>query len=198
MFARPLLNDFLPPEIQRLSSDSYDRLHWQAKQRRGDAAWLVPMAIGFGAGVGWMFIASFMRTIVLAASKSSPMPLTGPLSNGASWVALNLVVAGLLTLAISVLVRHMMIMRSIRLLLNRAGCPYCDFSLYGLPISPTNSVVCPECGSEVFLHEHRIQREDVEPPKAFGGAGPRGAYRDFEGGDRSTERRDRRRQRKSA
>lgn len=188
-----ITSTFFHPAIARLSDEQYDALVEQAKRKRGDAAWVLPLGAGVAALVGWLgFSALLIRIVRQVAAPGGPLTqiVTDP-ATGASrvvtvwpgvpgtgqWWGGSVVVALLLALAAAALCRHALITRSVRSLVNRGGCPFCEFSLVGLKVDVDNAVVCPECGERVFLHEHRIKREDVELFRAPIGAGPRGAHR---------------------
>lgn len=76
------------------------------------------------------------------------------------WAVGNLLVGVLISVAVAVAVRWYLLVRSIKRLINRAGCPFCEFSLVGLRIEH-GWVRCPECGQRVYLHEHRLSEEDI-------------------------------------
>lgn len=162
---------FHPPELEKVSEEEYDRLVWQARYRRGDAIWVIPLLSGILAAAAWGGIA-WLLTLSFRAFAGGQL-----ISQGLGrWVGVNIIVACLFFIAGVMLTRWTMIVRSIRIMLNRAACPFCDFSLVGLTISD-GAVKCPECGQRVVLHEHRIHEADITIPRPFDAAGERGAYR---------------------
>lgn len=162
------------PDVDHYSDEQYERLIIQAKLRRGDAIWVLPLAAGILAALIWTGVAIGIDTVL---SKTASPALVGVASS--RWYLLNGVVMLTIFLAAYFGVRWIMIVRSIRNILNRAGCPFCEFSLVGLRIQ-FGKVTCPECGSAVFLHEHRLNPDDLIPETQrrtpFEGAGPSGAY----------------------
>lgn len=164
------------PEVEKYSDEQYERLIIQARIRRGDAIWVLPLAAGIVAAGAWTGASALMAMVL---SKSfSPAALASHIGNF-RWIGLNAAVMITLFLAAAVGLRWLMIVRSIRNILNRAGCPFCDFSLVGLKVEH-GRVKCPECGSDVFLHEHRLNADDLIPESQrhapLPGAGPLGAY----------------------
>lgn len=169
---RFLGNLFHPSELEKVSEEEYQRLVWQARYRRGDAIWVMPLGAGLAAagvwiGFAWLLTWGFR---VLAGGQMISAGLK-------QWWGVNIIVACLFFVAAAMLTRWSMILTSIRIMLNRAACPFCDFSLVGLPIA-NGAVKCPECGETVFLHEHRIHEADIELHRPVPGAGERGAYRE--------------------
>ena len=177
---RPRLTQFYRayPELDAYSDEECVRLVWQARVRRGDALWVLPGAAALMAFLAWMFVGATIFLIVFTVlSPQNTRPTPGGF-------LVPTVLVGVMVFAIVwTLMRRGMIVRSIRNILNRAGCPFCDFSLVGLPVRD-NRVVCPECGSTVRLFEHKITAEDLvgDTPGAIAqqrdrlGAGPMGAH----------------------
>ncbi len=132
------------------------------------------MLAGLAAAGIWA-VASWVLTFqILAAPRGGIAP-----ARLITWLLLTGVVAGTVFLAAFFGLRWTMIVRSIHNILNKAGCPFCDFSLVGLKIE-MGKVRCPECGGDVYLHEHRLNPDDLIPDShrnaPIPGAGPRGAY----------------------
>lgn len=172
---RFLSSIFSDPELDGYSDEELAKLTWQAKVRRADAIWVIPLAVGIVAGIAWL---------VAAAAITQGMNSTGTILTGIAfgrWAALNGVVALTIAGAAGALVRWRMLVTSIKRIVNKAGCPYCEFSLVGLPVK-SGWVQCPECGQRVYLFEHKLTPEDLVPESArFGagtGAGPMGAYKE--------------------
>lgn len=164
------------PEVDKYSDEQYERLIIQARIRRGDAIWVLPLGAGLLAAGMWMMVAIFLGKVVLTTAPGRLAPIA---MVNTRWLILNGVVMMVIFLAATIGVRWLLIVRSIRNILNRAGCPFCDFSLVGLKIEH-GRVKCPECGSSVFLHEHRLNADDLIPESQkqapLQGAGPLGAY----------------------
>lgn len=164
------------PDADKYSDEQYERLVIQARLRRGDAIWVLPLAAGILAAGAWIGVPVLLGYVLnqSLAGKVAPMNF-----GNYSWLALNGVVMVTLFLAASIGVRWMMIVRSIRNIVNKAGCPFCEFSLVGLSVT-MGKVKCPECGSDVFLHEHRLTVDDLIPESQknapLAGPGPMGAY----------------------
>ncbi len=172
---------FSVPELNKYSEKEYERLVWQAKLRRGDAIWVIPCGAGVLAAAAWIAIG-----VVFVVS----MKASGTAPTGAAlrvWGAANIFVAILIAVAVATAVRWMLLVRSIRRLINKAGCPFCEFSLVGLRVDH-GWVRCPECGERVFLLEHRLSPDDLlteqerNKPLPSLGAGELGAYRKRETG----------------
>lgn len=73
-----------------------------------------------------------------------------------------LVLLALVTIGVgALLLRDLLLRLAIRRILGRgAGCPGCDYSLAGLPVSPEHSVTCPECArvTDVRVHASHCAR----------------------------------------
>lgn len=164
---------FAVPELSKYSDEQFDRLVIQAKVRRGDAIWVMPLLAGIGAAVAWTGV-SLLLTWGLASVSNNPAA-SRTLNFGAMFVVVGVV----LFFAAAAAVRWAMIVRSIRNIVNKAGCPFCDFSLVGLKVE-YGKVKCPECGQDVFLHEERLTADDLmTDAQRYGplpGAGETGAY----------------------
>jgi hypothetical protein len=166
---------FQIPGLSNYSDAEYERLVAQAKLRRGDAIWVLPGLAGVLAAGAWIGIGIAMF-VAMQAAGSSP---TGLALRGLGLA--NILAAVLIGVAVAVAVRWVLLVRSIRRIVNRAGCPFCEFSLVGLRVQH-GWVQCPECGQRVYLHEHRLSEEDIltdeerHKPIAGLGAGPMGAY----------------------
>lgn len=161
------------PDLSKYSDEEYERLVWQAKARRGDALWVIPTGAGVLAAAVWVALAVLMQMGIMRMGPTVAAPSI------MKFGLINAVVALAIAFALGGLVRWIMIVRSIRRIVNKAGCPYCEFSLVGLPVK-LGWVRCPECGQRVYLHEHRLTEEDLIPEggwyRPIEGAGPRGAY----------------------
>jgi hypothetical protein len=161
------------PDLSKYSDEEYEKLVWQAKVRRGDAIWVVPLGVGLLAGGLWILAAVIMQLGIQRMGPTvGPPPMLG-------WGVINGIVALSIAVAAAGTTRWVLIVRSIRRLVNKAGCPYCEFSLVGLRVQ-SGWVRCPECGQRVALHEHRLTEDDLIPEggwyRPIDGAGPRGAY----------------------
>jgi hypothetical protein len=175
------------PELSNYSDEEYERLVGQAKLRRGDAIWVLPGLAGLLAGLAWVgvgigvMLAIKASSAAAAAAVSAAGGIPAPEPSMRGWAVGNLLVGVLIAVAVAVAVRWYLLVRSIKRLINRAGCPFCEFSLVGLRIEH-GWVRCPECWQRVSLHEHRLSEEDIltdeekrKPIKGLG-AGPMGAY----------------------
>lgn len=169
------------PELDGCTDAECERMVVRAHMRRGDAAWVLPLLVGAGAGVAVVWGAVILGTILATArSGGNPPTHNAEVTIWAVALTLGLGVLGVLY----VLVQRRMIIATLRDLANRAGCPYCEFSLVGLT-PKNNAVKCPECGELVVLHDHGIAREDLLGNTLGAraalrakkhGAGPLGAY----------------------
>lgn len=163
---------FRVPELDKYSDDEYDRLVIQAKLRRGDAIWVLPGLCGLCAAALWGVAAYMLGAAVMTSTGGTP-----PLGSLERWVRLTIVVGIGVFCAVFFSVRYLLVIRSIRHIVNKTGCPYCEFSLVGLTVEH-GAVKCPECGSRVVLADHRINPDDLWVRAAkFAGAGKRGAYK---------------------
>ena len=149
-----LSNLFQIPGLSSYSDAEYERLVGQAKLRRGDAIWILPGLAGVLVAGAWIGVG----VAIVVAMKSARTSPTG-MSLRVLGLA-NILVAILLGTAVAMLVRWVLLVRSIRRIVNRAGCPFCEFSLVGLRVNH-GWVQCPECGQRVYLFEHRMTPEDL-------------------------------------
>jgi ssDNA-binding Zn-finger/Zn-ribbon topoisomerase 1 len=147
--------DAAVPQLAAVSAERRQHLIEMAKIRRGEAIWLLPLA--FAAPAGFIMCAALLS---LTAATMGPAPAGGGFSLFSVAMALLL---GALPAFITVfaLVRRVMIIRSLRLMLNRTACPYCEFELRGLPLDG-ETVRCPECGERSTLHELRVSRTEMQ------------------------------------
>lgn len=107
------------------------------------AAMFVTMAVLLAAGIA----AVLMLSDRYKALDFSPGSLLTPTGLFFLLSCLLLISAGPLA---GYLVRDRLLRRRIAFVLRTRGvCPTCRYSLVGLPLSPRNSVLCPECGIEV-------------------------------------------------
>ncbi len=149
------------PEFDGYSDEQCRKLVLQARLRRGDAAWVIPLLAAIGLMGAWTIFGGGLLVLLAAmAGRSLPSPfvLVTPI--------LLFEVPGFIVGY--VWIRRIMLVRSIRRLIHRAVCPFCEFSLRGLPVK-INTVICPECGQRVKLTAHGIRREDldVDAPDPF-------------------------------
>ncbi|MFN7020571.1 MAG: hypothetical protein ACK4WH_04485 [Phycisphaerales bacterium] len=172
------------PEMSARSPQEQRKLIGQASRRRGDALWVVPMFWAVGVSAVWAGVSYGIVRIKMAID-ASRTPLGR--ADVPEAVVKMLVLAGLLAfVAAFILVRRRMVIVSLRFLVNKAGCPYCQFSLVGL--SPEKQggtgakplVRCPECGELVSIFDHGILPGDLlteqDKRRPFAGAGPAGAF----------------------
>ncbi len=159
------------PEFDGYSDEECRKLVLQARLRRGDAAWVIPLLAAMAMMGAWTVFGGGL--LVLAASMSGrPLP---PLASFLVPILLFEVPGFIVAY---VWIRRLMLVRSIRRLIHRAVCPFCEFSLVGLPVKVA-AVICPECGQKVRLYTHGIRPEDLEVngPDAFKVPPPVSAYR---------------------
>lgn len=168
------------PSFDRVSDERCETLVVQARVQRGDAAWIVPgaLAILIGAvvaGFGFLVTNLIMQvagggggggsaTVSAVAGGGVPAASGTAPGNALATVLqlMNLTVASAVMVVVFVAVQRTMLLRSMRRILNKAVCPYCDFSLTGL-IAEYGKVRCPECGQSIVLAEHRLTEEDLIP-----------------------------------
>jgi hypothetical protein len=167
---------FNVPELEKYSDDEYDKLMRKARLRRGDALWVIPAAVGIAGALVWVGVGVLltfgMKAINGIGLSGAPM---------ARWIALNVFVGLLVAFAIGAATHWWLLVRSIRRLINKAGCPYCEFSMVGLRVQK-GWVQCPECGQRVYIFDMNLREEDLmtdaerfaPPPEV--GAGEMGAY----------------------
>jgi hypothetical protein len=160
-------------DLRKYTEEEYEKLVWQAKARRGDALWVISGLVGLLAAAAWIGAAVLMQ---VGINKMGPTVMT---PSSIKLGLINAIVAMCVAVAAGMAVRWIMIVRSIRLIVNKAGCPYCEFSLVGLRVQ-NGWVRCPECGQRIYLHEHKLTEDDLIPEggwyRPIEGAGPRGAY----------------------
>jgi hypothetical protein len=182
------------PSLEKLSDKERRRLIWQATAKRGDAIWVVPLMVAVLATaawlvVGWRFMiivnkaiggpaAAPSPTAVAAAAFGGPAPAGTTLPPALRSILLGL---GLIVFIFAWLIsRRVMVLRTVRRLMNRVSCPACEFCLLGL--KPAGAyVTCPECGERINLYENNLTPEDLllesDRKKPLPGAGPYGAYK---------------------
>lgn len=140
------------PEFDGYTDEQCRKLLLQARLRRGDAAWVLPLLASIVLVGLWSIIA---LGVIRALATLLGITLTG----NNLWIVLLLFeVPGFVVTF--VWLRRIMLVRSVRRLVNRAACPFCEFSLVGLPVR-TNAVRCPECGQVVILSENGLAPEDI-------------------------------------
>lgn len=165
-----LLSLFRPPDLEHIPERRYQQLIQRALLKRGDAAWVIPLVVGLVGALAWIAL-GYALAIVLSRSGATP--------NWARIGFVNILIACIVTSTVAAVVRWKLITNSIRRLMNRAGCPYCEFSLVGLSIE-NGGVVCPECGERLLLSELGLSREDLLPDTVatlpFDGAGKLGSF----------------------
>ncbi len=163
----PLMTRFYRrlPELDGYSDEECQRLVWQAKIRREDAMWILPLCAGAAALLVWAGIAG---SVAVLLASLWPATMSGPAD---AKIAVALGFGALIVWMAWVGTARLLILRSIRAMLNRAGCPYCDFSLIGLKVK-AGYVTCPECGSRVGLHEINLTAEDLAVKGRGGGVPP--------------------------
>ncbi len=156
-------------EFDDLDDLELEHLVFQAKDRRDDAVWILPLLAVIGAWVlvmgpvlslVWMLLGSMTATGGGGAGGTSggfdPTSLAGVL-------AIGLVCAiGIgLSVVVWVWVRRWLIIRSMRHIIRKASCPYCGFDLRGLPVTDYRLVRCPECGESINLADHGLTKRDL-------------------------------------
>jgi DNA-directed RNA polymerase subunit RPC12/RpoP len=145
--------DAAVPHLATVPAARRQHLIEMAKIRRGEAIWLLPLA--FAAPAGFVMCAALLS---LTAGTMAP-------ARGGGFSLFSVAMALLLGavpafVTVFALVRRVMIIRSLRLMLNRTACPYCEFELRGLPLDG-ETVRCPECGERSTLHELRVSRTEM-------------------------------------
>ncbi len=125
--------------------------------RRDDAIWVLPLGAAVLAAGVWLSIAATMLAIALQL-----LPWASGTIKEFRW-PLVAACGGAVAFAACVWTRRQLIIRSIRNNMERAKCPYCWFSLMGLPVKE-GTVQCPECGERMSLHELHLLPEDLQPP----------------------------------
>ena len=165
------------PELEGFEDFEIEHLVEQARGRREDALWVLPLAT---IAAMWLFV--MMPVILLARTFLQPRPVaavqgaaaaTG--GGGASvtktleygpFIAFGVIaITVILLLAATVFVwiwqRRLLIVRSIRRITNKASCPFCDFNLRGLPVTDNRLVRCPECGESIILEDLGLTKRDL-------------------------------------
>lgn len=175
---RPIRYYQSQPGLTSLSLEEVEHLVELARGRREDALWVIPLAwnallwlIVMGPVV-WLTL-TMLGTIgpasTTAANASAPAAPSWSLSEvGAAAIvggasAVMLVVSAV----VWVWIRRRLVMRSIRVLLAKSACPFCDFDLRGLRVADGAVVRCPECGQVVVLSDHGMTRRDLSLDEGF-------------------------------
>lgn len=172
------------PEMSSRPPHEQRKLVSQASRRRGDAIWVVPMLWALGVAAVWAGVS--FGIVRLKMSIDASKSVLGRVDPPADLIRLLGFAGLLLFVATCIVARRSMVIRSLRFLINKAGCPYCQFSLVGLTpekLGGTGSkpvVRCPECGELVSIFDHGIMPDDLltdhDRRRPFPGAGPAGAY----------------------
>ena len=142
------------PEFDGYSDEQCRKLVLQARLRRGDAAWVMPLLAAIGLMGAWTIFGGGLLLLIASISGRNLPPFGSFLTPIFLFEIPGFIVA-------YVWVRRVMLVRSIRRIVNRAVCPFCEFSLVGLPVK-VSAVVCPECGERIKLYTHGIRPEDLE------------------------------------
>src|SRR5690606_2252263 len=136
------------------------RLMCQAKARRGDAMWIVPLG-----AVGLLLLAlgagATLAGFVISGVRSGSPGFWGDPAVEAVY-AWALIIAGPGAVITWIVVRRELIMRSVLRHLVKARCPYCTFNLAGLKVD-FGAVVCPECGERIVLADEGLTPDDLLP-----------------------------------
>jgi len=176
---------------------------WQAVVKRGDAIWVVPALVAVVATVAWIVIGWQFMVIVNAAigggggvatvtpaqvaAGAIPPATTTPSAIGTLLPSLPaplrsiLLGLGLLVFIFAwIITRRIMVLRTLKHLINRVVCPGCEFCLIGLKARGA-IVICPECGERIDLFQNGFTTDDLltetQKRRPFTGAGINGAYR---------------------
>lgn len=195
-------------ELEGKSEVERRQLVYKALVKRGDAAWIVPLLAAVSAAALWVFIGMAVARVATIASVGGPAApaATNPsnptaIAGGSSAPPGVIVVTtppaapplailrplktlvwglGLIVfLAAFVTTRRVLVVRTIKRLLNRTGCPFCEFNLIGLRPQGTY-ITCPECGERFDLLQHGMKPDDLVMAgqgRKFEGAGRFGAYK---------------------
>lgn len=168
------------PGLTSLSEIEVEHLVELAKGRREDALWILPLGWNVLLWIAVMGPLIWLTLILQGAGGTGGGSAAGgsaSLTGSAAWTVSPLVAKIMISLATCAMVvvsavvwiwiRRRLIIRSIRFLLNKSACPYCDFDLRGLRVADNAVVVCPECGEIVLLKEHGMTRRDLSLEEAF-------------------------------
>ena len=179
---------FRTGDLESTSDNEYERLRARASARNGDGAALAAASAAVGAALAWGFGGILIAWMVTALS-SQPGNSGGgaPTIAGRVWT-LNILFALLAGFLAMRLTYEWRLAKAMRRVQNKAGCPYCEFSLVGLK-AEMGAVTCPECGQLVVLAEHHIPPDalytqhsgppvsDAGPLGSFTGQVPKGRER---------------------
>lgn len=139
------------PELDRFGDEQCRRFVRWARSKVRFRIVLLPVA----AGVAWLMGVHFVASLVV------PMETV---SRGEKWIQTTLVVLVLVAVGASIVVGHLVrdaiLIHAIRTRIRSGRCPECGFSLLGLPIAD-GAIVCPECGSQMTLHELGLEPRDL-------------------------------------
>jgi DNA-directed RNA polymerase subunit RPC12/RpoP len=153
------------PELDKYDDDVCQRYIHRAK--RIDNSWkgwvliflTLPVAFIVWGVLSWMgsvFIAGleYQHDIYLTDSFSIFFPLV--VLTGFAWFPL----------VSAFIVRDRWLNRCIRKQLSGIKCGACGYSLIGLSLideAPNPTVICPECGHHILLHEMGLTHADIDP-----------------------------------
>lgn len=148
------------PEFDDLDDLELEHLVFQAKMRREDAIWILPLLAVIAAWIVVLTpVASALWLFLSAASGATGFD---PWSfAGASAIAFVSALAFSLSIVVWIAVRRLLILRSMRRIRGKASCPYCAFDLRGLPVADYRLVRCPECGELLNLIDLGLTKRDL-------------------------------------
>lgn len=131
-------------EFDSYTDEECERMVWEARARRADAMWVIPLAV---------MAPIFLMVIALALVLGRRVGWDAGLGAGLILMALT---GG----TVWIWVRRALILRSMLLHLTKAKCPYCLFDLRGL-VAEAGRVVCPECGQRIVLADEGLTAMDL-------------------------------------
>ena len=173
----PFAQLFRTGDLESASDHEYERLRARASARAGDSATVFAWCAGIGLAIVWAGGGVAMAAVVAGLTRPAGAAVVPADNFGRVW-SVNVAFALVAGFVAARLVFEWRLSKAMHRLQNKAGCPYCEFSLVGLK-PELGAVTCPECGQMVVLAEHHIAPDALFVPGSgppVSNAGPLGSF----------------------
>lgn len=139
------------PELDDFEDDQCERFIQWARSRIRLRRFFLP----FLAAILWVIL-----VVVIAPMVFWLLPSGRRFEWLQTLVILAIAAALVWSIAVALLVRDRVLIHAIRDRIRGGRCPECRFNLLGLPIHD-GAIVCPECGTDMTLHELGLTPRDL-------------------------------------